>query len=115
MLKNYIINVDILREKNNSINVKQYDNGVEVDIVFTKLGDFISLNNYTVEIYYKLPNGNIFSKQCKINNNMVKFIIDTDITKLAGLIKTEIILTTIDEEISINALSIVVEESLRKK
>ena len=115
MLKNYVINANITNDNPTSLNCKQYDNGIEINLTFVKSEEFISLENYTVTVYFELPNGEVIDKVCDINNNMAKFIIDDDITNLVGKINTEVVLSTIDEEISLNILIINVNKSIRKR
>lgn len=116
VFKEYIVNIDISRKKNHSIECKQYDNGSIVNLVFTDLDNFLSIDNYSIYVYFKLPNNEVINRECIINNNMATFTIDNEITNLVGEVNTEVVVYMEDnKEISFDSLIINVNKSIRKR
>lgn len=80
------------------INCMQYDKIYHIFI--PKDGEeFVDLNDYKVEMYYELSNGESYKRECGINNNMIKIKISDRMTQNEG--KVIVFLRFFNDEISI--------------
>ena len=94
--------------------ITQYDKGVVYNfIVVDRIGDFMSLDDYDVFIYYEMPTKTIKEK-ATINNNMVQLTLSDAVTRTIGEVKVGVrfINKESKEDFSKIACKLVIEKAI---
>lgn len=93
---------------------KQFDNLIPFSIKLIEDGKEIDLAGYTALAFFQ-NDKNLIQKNCVINGNIVKAILDNNILALPGLIKVEFQFRKNQEIVTTFQMKIQVEESLDKE
>lgn len=94
--------------------ITQYDKGVIYDfIVIDRIGDFMSLDDYDVFIYYEMPTKTIKEK-ARVNNNMVRLILNDTVTRTVGEVRVGVRFVNKEtkEDFSKIACKLVIEKAI---
>ena len=97
-----------------TFNVTQYDKGVIYNfIVIDRIGDFMSLDEYDVFIYYEMPTKTIKEK-ARTNNNMVQLVLNDTVTRIIGEVKVGVrfINKETKEDFSKIACKLIIEKAI---
>ena len=94
--------------------ITQYDKGVVYNFtVIDRIGDFMSLDNYDIFIYYEMPTKTIKEKAI-INNNMIQLILNDTVTRITGEVKVGVrfINSETKEDFSKIACKLIIEKAI---
>ena len=94
--------------------ITQYDKGVIYDfIVIDRVGDFMSLDDYDIFIYYEMPTKTIKEK-ARVNNNMVRLILNDTVTRTVGEVRVGVRFVNKEtkEDFSKIACKLVIEKAI---
>ncbi|HBF5457493.1 TPA: hypothetical protein KOQ79_003490 [Clostridioides difficile] len=92
---------------------KQFDNLIPFSIKLVEDGKEVDLEGYTALAFFQ-NDKNLIQKNCIINSNIVKAVLDNNILALPGLIKVEFQFRKNQEIVTTFQMKIQVEESLDK-
>lgn len=114
-MRDQTVIIDINKEVYEVLRFKQYDNNNVLRILVRENYKKINLNNYIGFAFFQLPSGLIIKKECEVQNDVIKIIIDNNILSEEGKVLLDLTLSDGEKTFTLFRINLVVEETINRE